>query len=105
MLLVAMPTDFVALGIALRAAVTIRGNLGHHLRQSLLTLPLDGRLLGGSAFSPRRGRPRLFAGAGVTGAAALSWVESWSDGDSGTSAVSAFPASDAHELRWRCHPG
>ena len=40
MSLVALPTNLVALGVVLRPAVTIRGNIGEHLREALLALSL-----------------------------------------------------------------
>ena len=46
--LVAVPADFVPLGIALGAAVARRGDVLEHLRQALLALALEGRNLGGS---------------------------------------------------------
>ena len=45
--LVAIPADFVPLGIALGAAVARRGDVLEHLRQALLALALEGRHLGG----------------------------------------------------------
>ncbi len=45
--LVAVPADFVPLGIALGATVAPRGDVREHLRQALLALALEGRNLGG----------------------------------------------------------
>lgn len=54
----AVPTDLVALGIALGATITRRGNFPAHLRQCLLALAMDGRLLGRRAnFAASRATP------------------------------------------------
>ena len=65
---IAVPTDLVPLGIALRAAVARCGDVLEHLRQRLLPLAMNGRLLGrradfaapGTAAFFRRRHPRLW---------------------------------------------
>jgi len=62
--LVAVPAHFVALGIALRAALARPGDVLTQLRQGLLAFAMNARdLLAGARSAPRRGRPRLRAGA------------------------------------------
>lgn len=68
--LVAVPTDLVPLGIALRPSVARRGDVLDHLRQGLLALAMNRRLLGGrtniatpgTATFLRRSRGRLRCG-------------------------------------------
>ncbi len=109
----AMPTDIVAMGLTLRAAVTIRGDLGHYLRQRLRTLPLDGRLLGGSTFlatpgpSPSLCRRRRDRRRSARSTARRSIKSTVASSPSPVLATKAF-ASQAHSCGWwptPHHPG
>lgn len=61
--LVAVPADFVALGIALRAAITRGRDVLDHLCQGLLALATNGRLLGRrTGFTPPGASPPLRRG-------------------------------------------
>ena len=61
--LVAVPTDLVALGIALRPPVARRGDVFDHLRQGLLALAKNGRFRGRRTdFTPTRTAPFICRG-------------------------------------------